>query len=180
MLICLRLIHILFGVFWAGTAMFNAAFLIPAVRALGPAGGPVMQEIAGKRKLPVYFLVAGLLTVLSGFGLYWHDSQGFTNGFMRSAGGMTFGIGAVFALIAVVLGIFVVTPAAMRTGKLAAAIAAGGGDAAGAGNVRQDGAGGRQSPHAHDHCHGGGALRLVGIDRSLQRRDRSPIAAAVC
>src|SRR6476469_9770961 len=125
-MLILRLIHILFGVFWAGTAMFNAVFLIPAVRALGPAGGPVMQEIAGKRKLPVYFLVAGLLTVLSGFGLYWHDSQGFTNGFMRSAGGMTFGIGAVFALIAVVLGIFVVTPAAMRTGKLAAAIAAGG------------------------------------------------------
>ena len=126
MLILLRLIHILFGVFWAGTAMFNAIFLIPAVRALGPAGGPVMQEIAGKRKLPVYFLVAGLLTVLSGFGLYWHDSQGFTNGFMRSAGGMTFGIGAVLALIAVLLGIFVVTPAAIRTGKLGAEIAAGG------------------------------------------------------
>jgi hypothetical protein len=126
MLILLRLIHILSGVFWAGTAMFNAAFLIPAVRALGPAGGPVMQEIAGKRKLPVYFLVAGLLTVLSGFGLYWHDSQGFTNGFMRSRGGMTFGIGAVLALVAVFLGIFVVTPAAMRAGKLGAAIAAGG------------------------------------------------------
>ena len=125
MLILLRLIHILFGVFWAGTAMFNAIFLIPAVRALGPAGGPVMQEIAGKRKLPVYFLVAGLLTVLSGFGLYWHDSQGFTNGFMRSAGGMTFGIGAVLALIAVLLGIFVVTPAAIRAGKLGAEIAAG-------------------------------------------------------
>jgi len=126
MLILLRLVHILFGVFWAGTAMFNAIFLIPAVRALGPAGGPVMQEIAGKRKLPVYFLVSGLLTVLSGFGLYWHDSAGFTNGFMRSAGGMTFGIGASLALIAVLLGIFVVTPAAMRTGKLGAAIAAGG------------------------------------------------------
>jgi hypothetical protein len=126
MLILLRLIHIVSGVFWAGTAMFNAAFLIPAVRALGPAGGPVMQEIAGKRKLPVYFLVAGLLTVLSGFGLYWHDSQGFTNGFMRSAGGMTFGIGAVLALIAVFLGIFVATPAAIRAGKLGAAIAAGG------------------------------------------------------
>ena len=125
MLILLRLIHILFGVFWAGTAIFNAIFLLPAVRALGPAGGPVMQEIAGKRKLPVYFFVAGLLTVLSGFGLYWHDSQGFTNGFMRSAGGMTFGIGAVLALVAVLLGIFVVSPAAMRAGKLGAEIAAG-------------------------------------------------------
>lgn len=126
MLILLRLIHILFGVFWAGTAIFNAVFLLPAVRALGPAGGPVMQEIAGKRKLPVYFFVAGLLTVLSGFGLYWHDSHGFTNGFVRSAGGMTFGIGALLALIAVLLGVFVVTPAAIRAGKLGAEMAAGG------------------------------------------------------
>ena len=126
MLILLRLTHILFGVFWAGTAIFNAVFLIPAVRSLGPAGGPVMQEIAGKRKLPVYFFISGILTVLSGFGLYWHDSAGFTNGFMRSAGGMTFGIGAVLALVAVLLGVFVVTPAAIRAGKLGAEMAAGG------------------------------------------------------
>lgn len=126
MLILLRLTHVLFGVFWAGTAMFNAIFLIPTVRALGPAGGKVMQEIAAKRKLPVYFLVAGILTVLSGFALFWHDSAGFSNGFMRSAGGMTFGAGGVFALIAVLVGIFVVTPAAMRLTKLGAAIAAGG------------------------------------------------------
>jgi len=126
MFILLRLIHILFGVFWVGTAIFNAVFLVPAIRALGPAGGQVMQEIAGKRKLPVYFFVAGILTVLSGFGLYWHDSQGFTNGFMRSAGGMTFGIVAVLALIAVLLGVLVVTPAAIRASKLGAEMAAGG------------------------------------------------------
>jgi len=126
MLILLRLTHVLFGVFWAGTAMFNAAFLVPAVRALGPAGGQVMQEIAQKRKLPIYFLVSGILTVLSGFALYWHDSAGFSNEFMRSAGGVTFGVGGLLALIAVLVGIFVVTPAAMRAAKLGAAIAAGG------------------------------------------------------
>ena len=69
MLILLRFIHVLFGVFWAGTAMFTAAFLIPAVRALGPAGGPVMQQIAQKQKLPVYFLVAGIFTVVALPGL---------------------------------------------------------------------------------------------------------------
>ena len=126
MLIIFRLIHILLGVFWVGAAIFNAAFLIPAVRALGPAGGPVMQEVAQKRKFPVYMLGAGVLTVLSGFGLYWHDSAGFSNGFMRSAGGMTFGIGGVLALIAVLIGIFVVTPAAIQASKLGGAIAAAG------------------------------------------------------
>src|SRR4029453_4988175 len=117
MLILLRLTHILFGVFWVGSAMFNAAFLIPAIRALGPAGGPVMQELAQKRTFPIFVLVSGILTVLSGFGLYWHDSAGFSNGFMRSAGGMTFGIGAGLALIAVLLGIFGGTPAAMTPRK---------------------------------------------------------------
>jgi uncharacterized membrane protein len=126
MLILLRLIHVLFGVFWAGTAIFNAAFLIPTVRALGPAGGRVMQEIAEKRKLPIYFFVSGILTVLSGFGLYWYDSAGFTNGFMRSRGGMTFGFGGLIALITLLLGIFVITPAAIRASKLGASIAAGG------------------------------------------------------
>jgi uncharacterized membrane protein len=125
MLILLRLIHILFGVFWAGAAIFNAVFLIPAVRALGPAGGPVMQEIAGKRKLPIYFMAAGILTVLSGISLFMYDSRG-TKGFMRSGGGMTFAIGGTIALITLLLGIFVVSPAAIRASRLGAAIAAGG------------------------------------------------------
>ena len=89
MLIALRLTHIVFGVFWAGTAMFNAIFLIPAVRALGPAGAPVMQQIGEKQNLSAYFLGSGVLTVLSGLGLYWYDSKGFTGEFMRSRGGMT-------------------------------------------------------------------------------------------
>jgi len=124
MLILLRIIHVLFGVFWVGTAIFNAVFLIPTVRALGPAGGAVMQEIAEKRKLPIYFFISGILTVLSGFGLYWYDSAGFTNGFMRSAGGMTFGFGGLLALITLLIGIFVITPAAIRASKLGAEMAA--------------------------------------------------------
>jgi hypothetical protein len=127
MLILFRLIHILFGVFWAGTAIFTAIFLVPTVRALGPGGGPVMEQIGQKRKLPVYFMTAGIVTVLSGFGLYWRASGGFTNReWLGSGTGMTFGIGFVLALIAVFIGIFVASPAAKRAGALGAEIAAGG------------------------------------------------------
>ena len=126
MLILFRLIHILFGAFWVGAAIFNAIFLIPSLRALGPVAGPVMQEIAQKRKLPIYFLVAGILTVLSGIGLYWHDSQGFTNGFMRSGGGITFGIGGALAILTLFIGVFIATPAGIRIAKLGGEIAAGG------------------------------------------------------
>lgn len=126
MIILLRLIHIVAGVFWAGTAIFTAVFLIPSIRALGPGGGPVMQQIAQVRKLPMYFLGAGVLTVLSGIGLYWRASGGFRNAWMHSGPGATFGIGALFALIAMFVGIFVATPTAKRAGALAAAIGSAG------------------------------------------------------
>jgi hypothetical protein len=126
MLITLRLIHVLSGAFWAGTAIFTAVFLIPSIRALGPAGGPVMQQIAQKRKLPLYFMGAGVLTVLSGIGLYSRASGGFTNAWMHSGPGVTFGIGALFALAAMFVGIFVATPTAKRVGTLGASIAGAG------------------------------------------------------
>lgn len=126
MLILFRLIHILAGVFWTGTAVFTAVFLIPTVRALGPAGGPVMQQIGQVRKLPNYFLGAGVLSVLSGIGLYWRASGGFSNEWMRSGTGATFGIGAAFALIGIFVGAFIASPTAKRAGALAAAMGSAG------------------------------------------------------
>jgi uncharacterized membrane protein len=122
MIITLRLIHILAGVFWAGTAIFTAVFLIPSIRALGPGGGPVMQQIAQVRKLPLYFMGAGILSVLSGIGLYSKASGGFSNAWMHSGPGATFGIGAVFALAAMIVGMAVASPSAKRASALAATI----------------------------------------------------------
>ena len=127
MLFILRLIHILAGVFWAGAAIFTAAFLIPTIRAVGPAGGPVMQHLAQVRKLPVFILSAGVLTVISGIGLYSISSGGFANSWMRSGAGVTFGIGGVLALVALSLGVMVVMPTTKRIGALAAAIGGSGG-----------------------------------------------------
>ena len=126
MLILLRLIHISFGVFWVGAAVTNTLFLIPAIRAVGPAGGPVMQQLTQKLKMPMYIIGAGVLTVLSGIGLYWYDSATFTNGFMRSGGGMTFGVGGVIAIVTLLIGIFAVAPAAKRAAAIGAEAAASG------------------------------------------------------
>ena len=41
----LRLIHIVIGVFWVGTAVFVATILIPATRAVGPSAGVLMREL---------------------------------------------------------------------------------------------------------------------------------------
>ena len=44
-LLVLRAIHIYGAVVWAGTSLFVAFFLIPAIGAAGPAGGPVMGAL---------------------------------------------------------------------------------------------------------------------------------------
>ena len=60
-----RVIHIVVGVFWAGTVFFNAWLLAPALRDLGPDGGKVMGALA-KRGMLMILPVAGILTILSG------------------------------------------------------------------------------------------------------------------
>ena len=77
MLLLVRLIHIVIGVFWAGTIIFNAWLLAPTLRDLGPEGGKVMGGLA-KRGMLTILPVSGILTILSGIWLYWHASVGFS------------------------------------------------------------------------------------------------------
>ena len=119
----LRLVHILGGVFWVGSAIFMAAFLGPTVRAIGPAGGQVMQQLAQVRKLPAYMMGSMAATLLSGIALYWRASGGFSNSWPASGPGKTFGLGAVFAIVGATVGVVVSMPAARRLGALAATIA---------------------------------------------------------
>ena len=122
----LRLVHVLAGVFWVGSAIFMAAFIAPTVRAIGPAGGQVMQHLAQVRKVPVYMMTSMALTLLSGLALYWRASGGFSNAWPGSGPGMTFGVGAVFAILAATLGLTVGMPTAKRLGALGGTIAKGG------------------------------------------------------
>ena len=110
MLLLARLIHIVVGVFWAGTVIFNAWLLAPALRDAGPEGGKVMGALA-KRGLMVILPIAGILTILSGLWLYWHASLGFDPGYMRSRPGMIYGLGMTATLLAFILGVLVVRPA---------------------------------------------------------------------
>ena len=48
LLIVLRLLHIVLGVFWVGAVVFIAFLLFPSVRESGPAGGAVMQRLMGR------------------------------------------------------------------------------------------------------------------------------------
>jgi len=125
-LLLMRIVHVFVGVFWAGAVLFIAGFLFPSVRAAGPAGGQIMQQLTLVRRMPVWLMGAAVLTLLSGFGLYWHDGMVSGSAWFGSGPGKVFGLGGLLALAAAVLGMAVNSPTAKRLGALMGAIQAAG------------------------------------------------------
>ena len=80
--VILRILHIVSGVFWAGSAIFLATILEPRLRALGPAvQGPLMRAL-----IPVMvpaMLFSATITIAAGITLAlrlrWDDLDSFLN-----------------------------------------------------------------------------------------------------
>lgn len=126
-IIVLRLVHILGAIFWVGGALYNAVFLLPTVRALGPAGGQVMYQLGEVRRMPTRLLTAAILVIASGIWLMWLASGGFRNGWMGSGPGITFSIGGTLGIIGAIYGKLGPSRLAQRAGALAAAMQGAGG-----------------------------------------------------
>lgn len=120
----LRFVHVVAGVAWAGALIFIAWFLLPAIRATGPAGGALMQQIARVQRVPVYLMILMALTVLSGLSLYWLDIKSYGPAWVHTGAGRTFSAGAAFAILTAILGMTVNVPAAKRIGVLMGSIQA--------------------------------------------------------
>ncbi|HEY7895586.1 MAG TPA: hypothetical protein VIC24_11880 [Gemmatimonadaceae bacterium] len=110
--IVLRLVHIVDGVLWVGFAVFGAFFLLPTIAETGAEGGKVMLALQ-RRHLLTVFPIFALLTVISGIWLYGRAAR-MAPGFGGSHMGMTLGFGGVCALIALFVGMLVVTPSMNR------------------------------------------------------------------
>lgn len=119
-----RFIHVVAGVTWAGALIFVGWFVLPAVRGAGPAGGAVMQQLVRVQRLPAYMITLMALTLLSGFCLFYLDIVAFGAAWVHTGPGRTFSLGAVFAILAALYGVFVNMPAAKRMGALGAAVQA--------------------------------------------------------
>jgi uncharacterized membrane protein len=117
LIIGLRLIHILAGIFWVGTTLFFAFFLAPALGSAGPAAGPVMGGLQ-RRGMMTALPVSALLTLGSGVWLYQLGSGGSIAAFMRSPTGATFAGAGTLALLAFVLGMAVARPAALAAVRM--------------------------------------------------------------
>ncbi len=123
----LRLIHIVAGMLWAGSAVFYFFFVEPTVRSLGPAAPQFMQTLIEKRRYPMFMNIASTLTIVAGALLFWSTSGGFQWVWVASGSGLGFTIGSVVALVVYGIGFFMIRPRAERLGQLGKAIGMAGG-----------------------------------------------------
>jgi uncharacterized membrane protein len=121
-LLLLRLVHILGGITWVGGGIYASFFLIPALSATPPLIPQVMAGLQRRRTF-VILPTIGLLTVLTGLRLMWIDSAGVPSSYFSTGTGMTFGIGGIAALIALVVQVFIQRPAGVKLGAIAASLA---------------------------------------------------------
>lgn len=123
----LRLVHIFAGALWIGAAIVYLFFIKPSVKSIGPAGTQFMQNLASRRKYPLFMVSVSLLTVLAGVVLYLNDSGGFKLAWILTGPGLGYSLGALAALVAFVVGTFVIGPTSGKMGELGQEIARSGG-----------------------------------------------------
>jgi uncharacterized membrane protein len=124
--ILLRLLHILGGVFWVGTMILLAAFLLPTARATGREGGRFLQYLMRQQRLQLYLAVAMLATVLSGIIMYGRMAAATHGAWAGSRPGIAYGFGAIAAILAAAIGGSIGSSAGRKLLAVGQAIGAGG------------------------------------------------------
>jgi uncharacterized membrane protein len=125
--IVLRLIHIIAGALWVGGAIFFFFFIEPTAGELGPDAEKFMNRVVVQRRMPIYFLVTSVLTVLAGLVLYWIDSSGLRAEWITSGFGLMLTIGGLAGLIAAVAGTALIKPNVDRLAAIGGEMKAAGG-----------------------------------------------------
>lgn len=117
-----RLLHVVSATLWVGGALVVAGFVAPAIRAAGPAGGPVMRQLTEVQRLPYVLAGAGVIAILSGAYLVWVLASGSLLNWIQTAPGRIYSLGAACAFVAAVVGLGVNIPTANSLGALAASL----------------------------------------------------------
>lgn len=102
LMLILRLTHIFAGVFWVGATLTTTFYLRPTLEATGDAGQKVIQPLIKNTRLFTAMTVAGTLTVLAGYTMYWIDSNGFSSSWTHSGPGIGFAIGGAAGLLGLI------------------------------------------------------------------------------
>lgn len=127
-LIVFRIVHVVGAIAWGGAIFILVFFLQPTAKAVGPAAGPFMRELLGKRRIVTVVLMIAAATIVGGGFLYWHDWQqaGSLGDFVGTEFGLAITIGSVSAIVAFLIGLFGTKPTVERLLALGAQMAAAG------------------------------------------------------
>ena len=101
-MLILRLTHIFAGVFWVGATLamyfyFGAGSATPV-----EAGQQATPQRMTRMRFSTVMTVAGILTVLAGYSMYWLDSDGFNSAWTHSGPGIGFAIGGAAGLLGLI------------------------------------------------------------------------------
>ena len=124
--IIFRLIHICFGVFWAGSVIFMSLFLLPTVKAMGPEGGKFMQTLMQTKKFLIWINISAGLTIFAGLYLYDWRTDHFQLSMIANWEMRLFTIGSISAFIGWIVGNMMQKPAANKMAKIGKEIASSG------------------------------------------------------
>jgi uncharacterized membrane protein len=104
LMLVLRLVHIVGGIFWVGAALLMNFFIAPTLRATGDSGRQVGGYFAMQTRFSQVMSISVWATLIAGFLMYGLDSNWFRSAWMMSSVGTGFGLGAVFAVVGMVTG----------------------------------------------------------------------------
>jgi uncharacterized membrane protein len=112
-----RLIHVLFGVFWVGSVLFTVLILKPRLAKLGPSyEKPVMGAIM-PRVVPAMFASA-FIVFFSGTILTFNMRAGDLGSLLTTGWGLMIFVGIVATIGAMAVGLGGLTPTGIRMGRI--------------------------------------------------------------
>lgn len=126
LLITLRILHIVAGIFWAGGAIHYFLFIEPAARATAPDSQRFMGYLMAQKRWAQFMAVMSLITVLAGGALYYRLGS-VDWSWVRTGPGIGFTIGALAGIIVFFVGLLMIAPRVTQLGQLSQQIQASGG-----------------------------------------------------
>lgn len=116
MFLTLRILHIVTGVFWAGSVFYLVSFLQPAFKDAGPDGAKVFAALRARRMFTWVPVIASV-AVVSGLLLYGYRMGGGTD-WARTREAMWLGLGAIMGIVALVIGVLGMRAPTLRADDL--------------------------------------------------------------
>jgi uncharacterized membrane protein len=128
-MLVLRLLHIVAGVLWVGSAFLFVGFIGPSAAEVGPSAGPLLHAVVKKRKVSKVITGLSIVTVVAGWVMWFRSltQYGSLGNWVSTDFGLALTIGGVLATVAAIEGFLMVGRNVERLVDLSDEVAASGG-----------------------------------------------------